>query len=475
MNATQYAATGLMALSLSGCADVIVSRKVDGTVAKGLVYALPKANIQVKVQRSIVTPDDVKAVAADAAKAAAQAAQTKADLSVAEELLKTAQRKLEVADPADRDKRTKQVESAQKAVDSLAKKAAGDSASAEEAQDRLDAMTAVLGEWQQTASISVLPLVPQADARYVASINHNATRDDDIKLTVANGLLATSSATSTDQTPAIILSLAQATALLGGGPVIKPGGTLKGFRAAPASPPAGAKPSQCTPVNWTSVFDPTDGGATHAALSQLTRIAPSLRLDVDGAHCKSVLTPDAPSDARCAMTVDLPVKHEPPTDAKGLVYRVPKQVVLTLAAAETFNVPGDPACTFKAPLSAVSVVANVPDSSSAFVLPTHAGAFTTSNMTFAFKDGMPTDFGQHQPSEVAAIAGLPIQIAKALISIPAEMLQLRVNYDSQATAMIDAKTAELKAQLDQLTAQRALAAAKATPATPASPETEVPE
>ena len=57
--------------------------------------------------------------------------------------------------------------------------------------------------------------------------------------------------------------------------------------------------------------------------------------------------------------------------------------------------------------------------------------------------------------------------------MPAEMLQLRVNHDTQANALINARTAELQAQLDQLKAKQALdqaqAAADATPASPTAP------
>jgi hypothetical protein len=197
-----------------------------------------------------------------------------------------------------------------------------------------------------------------------------------------------------------------------------------------------------------------------------------MRLDIDGVHCNNIPGPNA----LCTVSKSLPViSSAPPIDSngyvKGLVYRVPRQTVLTLASAKDFNVDDDPVCKFNTQVDAVSVVATIPDSSAAFVLPAHAGAFTTSNLSFGFKDGMPTDFGEHQPSELAAITGLPVQVAKALISIPAQMLQLRVNYDSQASALIDAKTTELKAQLDQLKAQRALDAAKApTPVnTAASP------
>jgi hypothetical protein len=62
---------------------------------------------------------------------------------------------------------------------------------------------------------------------------------------------------------------------------------------------------------------------------------------------------------------------------------------------------------------------------------------------------MLTQYTTHQPSEIAAVAGIPITIARSIISIPAQILQLRVNYDTQATALVNANTALLQAQLSQ--------------------------
>jgi hypothetical protein len=215
-------AAGLPAL-FSACAkDVILSKKVTETPDSGLVYALPKANVQVSVQRATITADDVTTAKADATKVATKLAATKSLLATAKNELAALQGKLAVAGPAAKDELIKQVALSQAGVDYLTAQVANETTAVKAAKDKADALASIVGEWRQTSSIKILPAVPEAEARYVASINHGTTRDDDIKLTVANGLLSSGSATSVDQTPSIVLSLAQAAAALAGAPMIGP-------------------------------------------------------------------------------------------------------------------------------------------------------------------------------------------------------------------------------------------------------------
>ena len=74
---------------------------------------------------------------------------------------------------------------------------------------------------------------------------------------------------------------------------------------------------------------------------------------------------------------------------------------------------------------------------------------------------MLSDYSADEPSEVATVASIPVDVAKAIVSVPAEILQLRVNYDNQAAALINARASELQAQLALVEAQRALEAARA--------------
>ena len=85
----------------------------------------------------------------------------------------------------------------------------------------------------------------------------------------------------------------------------------------------------------------------------------------------------------------------------------------------------------------------------------------TTKENFVFKDGIPTSYNFEHPSELLAILGLPVTIAKAVFSVPAQIIQLRVAYDTQATALVNAQVEYLKTQLAALQAKKALDSAKA--------------
>jgi hypothetical protein len=79
---------------------------------------------------------------------------------------------------------------------------------------------------------------------------------------------------------------------------------------------------------------------------------------------------------------------------------------------------------------------------------------------FAFKDGSLVNFGINRPSEGLAYVSVPADILRAVVSIPAELVQLKVDYSSKETALAKAETEYLKAQIDLLAAQQAAEAAR---------------
>ena len=108
----------------------------------------------------------------------------------------------------------------------------------------------------------------------------------------------------------------------------------------------------------------------------------------------------------------------------------------------------------------ISISTVVPDSQTLFTLPVLAGAFTKSKLDFVFKDGTPVSMSSDQPSQLAALARLPVDILKAMLEVPTSLIKLRIDYDNQGASLTDAQTKQLKAQLDLLKAQQALKAAQ---------------
>jgi hypothetical protein len=60
---------------------------------------------------------------------------------------------------------------------------------------------------------------------------------------------------------------------------------------------------------------------------------------------------------------------------------------------------------------------------------------------------------------VLEIVRLPVRIMTALISVPANLFQLRVNYDTQAKNLADVQAAEMASSLKLRLLQACLAAA----------------
>lgn len=127
------------------------------------------------------------------------------------------------------------------------------------------------------------------------------------------------------------------------------------------------------------------------------------------------------------------------------------------------------ACGLPGSAQEFSASVTAPDTTRTYVVPMDAGAFTTVTQNAAFKDGMITSFDGNRESELLAIAEVPIEIARALMSIPTEFLKLRVDYDNAKVAETNAQMEQMKAQLEALKAAEALKSAQNTPTTEIAP------
>lgn len=181
------------------------------------------------------------------------------------------------------------------------------------------------------------------------------------------------------------------------------------------------------------IFDPVNSTEIAAAVAGLALHTGNI-----------ILTADAVSRPNPSALIPPPTG---PTIA-GLVYRTMVATTVTLAPGPTSLSP----CPLQNPPTAQSIVAVVPDTSTAYVVPAHAGAFTTSTFSFGFTNGSLTTYGNQQPSEIAAVAGIPLSIAQSVMSIPAQVLQLRVNYNTTAAALVNARSSLYQAQFNAATA-----------------------
>jgi hypothetical protein len=113
-------------------------------------------------------------------------------------------------------------------------------------------------------------------------------------------------------------------------------------------------------------------------------------------------------------------------------------------------------CTYEPVTEAASLVAHVPDASTLLVTPVTATASTKVSNKHTIKDGLLVEVSLDKPSAALAVPSLPVEILEALVSIPASIIKLRVDYESQSATLTGTQVKALKAQVDLLNAQKAL-------------------
>jgi hypothetical protein len=393
-------ATSIMVLCgflCTGCAllkSELVSTSND---VHGLVYSLPMGQVLLTASRTQISPNDLQ-------KAQAAVAQVKQALAKDAQAVAAAggdTGKLALAQASQ----------------------AADQASLTAAQTAVDIAANKQNKWQETATLTLLPIAPDPTARYVSDLDHELSRDDTLKLSVINGLLSSTTLTSTDQTPNLIVQTADtvitALAMAGGG-IPKP--------QAPT-----IHPTDCS-YSISEVFDPLNR-------TQVDNVNKALQ----SAGAQVLVAVPSLSDA-----TQLPADQGlPPATGTvaGIVYRVATPVVVQIAPN---SLPGGLRCELATPsVAAQSITAIVPDTRSRYFVSSQAGPFTTTNLTFGFSSGLLTDYSVQRPSELAAVVGIPVTIANHIMQIPAQVIQARVNYDTQATALVNAQTTLKKAQIEQ--------------------------
>ncbi|MFP3637787.1 hypothetical protein [Paraburkholderia sp. SIMBA_054] len=399
-------ASGAIAIALlGGCTDLIVSKSPPATGAKGFVYSLPMGRVYVQAARKTVTATDVE--------------NAKADLKAANDLI------------------TKDSKAVTDAIDSDTKAAAQaklkqDTSAAADAKQTSDSLHE--GDVNETLSFTALDVVADGDARYIGDLEHNWTRDDSMKLSIVNGLLNTSTVTSTDQTPNIIVTLADTVITLGTGARLYTLNLNRNVRTQKKL----AQP--CDSYSYARIFDPIDSDKVSDINKELAGLGAGFVLSVSppGLHREK----PAPQ----------------PTPSGGIVYRAAIPVTVTLEKQDPTTAEKDANGTKTGKLVACEVTSSppaqawqivVPDSSSHYVAPSIAGPFTTTALTYGFTNGMLTDYTMQRPSELAAIAGIPVRIANDIMTIPTQLLQMRVNYDTAKVASINGDASVKAAQIQQ--------------------------
>lgn len=330
------------------------------------------------------------------------------------------------------------------------------------------------GTWvpllQETVALTSLPFAPDPEARYVADFQHRPWRDDNLSLTVNNGLLSSGTLTSTGQVPAIVQALATAGFTLGMGLPRPPNVALAYGYGYPA--PTQVNPLSCQ-YSYTGFFDPMNTADVKRMNDELgvarsgNPVLPDRALQIQvaipgtlGFDPSKPLPVEAPLDPGGGLIVAPPAPAAPRVPTPGLFYRLATAVAIS-ANYTSAAVSTNSACTLNAIPAVTPVTVVVPDSRSGQEVLANAigGLFTTNTIGLTFSNGILTVNSVNQPSELLAIAGIPASLVNLYTSIITNIVQLRVNIASAQQTVAQAQLAVVQAQLAQAEAQVQLAMA----------------
>ena len=81
------------------------------------------------------------------------------------------------------------------------------------------------------------------------------------------------------------------------------------------------------------------------------------------------------------------------------------------------------------------------------VIPLKSSAFVRSVHDVTFENGILTQWDREAPSEMAEVVRLPVEIMRQIVSVPAELFQLRVNLTENQNGLLASQNAQIQSQL----------------------------
>jgi hypothetical protein len=101
-----------------------------------------------------------------------------------------------------------------------------------------------------------------------------------------------------------------------------------------------------------------------------------------------------------------------------------------------------------------SETALMPNGAPILTLQIHRAAFVANITNVTFDQGILTEVHIEKPSEVLGFMEIPLAIAKAITSVPAEILQFKIDYSTKQQSLSEAKKTQLEAAQALIDAQR---------------------
>lgn len=416
-----------------GCASGVKTTECAERPCRGdISYFLPKRLVRIDIEHKAVEPKEQAKVAA----ATAEAAQAAKDQALKD--AKEAKRAASLAqNPAGAGAGAAAVQ-----ADLALRQATHSLAVAQQAQVTAQEAVQLLHAARVGAGcvfvleLAAEPVIPDTSQRFMLSLSHQVMNDDDLKIqTSETGLLKSLSATSTDRTGDVLVEIAKAAAQVAKLVAGFPPGAVPVVRADGAP--------GCDEYKERHYVDPSDRKSVAVIQARLAARADGPQLIVEDltTPCEvGEVIGTTKDEAGKDVPVYCGVNKERIAIAKdkhldGLLHRrsAPFRVAL-------HSPPG------AAIEQTIAIVATVPDPRTDALMTIQSGNFVTRTYAADFTDGALTRLDQNEPSEVQGFATIPNRVLAEIVSIPTDLLQLKVDYSSKERSIVENQKALLEAQ-----------------------------
>jgi len=265
-------------------------------------------------------------------------------------------------------------------------------------------------------------LLPDPDARYNVEIRESAFADDTYNIGVStNGLLETSQGVAEDRTSGIVAKVIE---------IFTEVAKMTVNRAAPVE---GKK----APYHADLSFDPFNNSSVARANSQLRYAGSDFVIDVEGVSGETI-----------GKITQVEVINAASGCSGSLCTRLVRPIVITLKS--------------KASGFAGSYMTIVPDPTYVVGVDIERGPCIKRDTKITFANGILTKYDLTKPSEVLGCLAIPLELAKAIVSIPGALLTFRVEKIGNENKLVDAQAALLASQAKLIKAQADAAARTAS-------------
>ncbi len=292
-------------------------------------------------------------------------------------------------------------------------------------------------KFKDNIKLELLPSIPDKNKLFVATLNHYSVHDDELDIsTTENGLLQSVKATKTDKTGDILVEAAKT--------IIEIAKVVTGVPASSLQVVDRGIPKDTKfAFTYEYIFDPSE----ETELKEINKDFKKLRASEYEIKVK-IGDKEVGGKSNPATIVNLN-KLKSEKDYKGLIYRMPLPYTVSIygTSPNTVHTHDDgTSCTKGHTYPLETTLEMIPNGGSIGLLPFKAGLFVTSHYDVEFKKGMLVKRDATRPGGALEFISIPFKIANAIVAIPTEFIQLKVDYSSKHKELLEQQKLLLEAQ-----------------------------